>query len=122
MPLNCDGIAPLKSRIRAVDGSNGISAHHHNVFLLLAAAAPTGSLSATEVTGCNIYKNGSDPPILPDAEYPEWLWKLATPGATLKELERKGPDNLDMDEVNIVWLGASLSTPPNHTSLFLCCL
>ena len=65
-----------------------------------AAAIQTRSLSPTEATGCNIFKNGSDPPILPDSEYPDWLWKLATPGATLKELERKGPDNLDMDEVS----------------------
>ena len=71
---------------------------------MLAAPVQTGSLSATEVTGCNIYKNGADPPILPDSEYPDWLWKLATPDATLRDLERTGPDNLDMDEVNFTAL------------------
>mmetsp|Transcript_28723 Transcript_28723/g.80869 ORF Transcript_28723/g.80869 Transcript_28723/m.80869 type:complete len:118 (+) Transcript_28723:224-577(+) len=64
-----------------------------------AGEGPSGVLSATEVTGCNIYKSGSDPAILPDDQYPEWLWDLAQSEPTLRELERKGADNLSMPEL-----------------------
>uniref|UniRef100_A0A061SFU4 Large ribosomal subunit protein mL54 n=1 Tax=Tetraselmis sp. GSL018 TaxID=582737 RepID=A0A061SFU4_9CHLO len=78
------GLAPKKGGKKAEDTSSGTA---------------TGHLSATEVTGCNIFKDGSDPPILPDDQYPSWLWELATPGPTLNELERKGPDSLEPDEL-----------------------
>lgn len=54
-------------------------------------------------TGVNILKNGSDPELKPDSEYPEWLWKLTKPAASLGELAMKykagGIDALNMDEV-----------------------
>lgn len=34
-------------------------------------------------------KGGTDPPLKPDEEYPEWLWELADPQPTLFELRRK---------------------------------
>ena len=42
--------------------------------------------------GANIYTTGSDPPLKPDSEYPEWLWSL--------RLDRQPPDlsELDPDE------------------------
>ncbi len=36
--------------------------------------------------GANIYKTGEDPPIKEDSEYPDWLWKLAEPTKSYKEL------------------------------------
>jgi large subunit ribosomal protein L54 len=30
------------------------------------------------VVGANIYKEGEDPKIKPDSEYPDWLWELRT--------------------------------------------
>jgi Mitochondrial ribosomal protein L37 len=63
------------------------------------------AMSKDVATGVNILKGGSDPPLLPDEEYPEWLWKLAEPQGTLFELRRKyeaaGKDIslMDMKEV-----------------------
>mmetsp|Transcript_13931 Transcript_13931/g.35065 ORF Transcript_13931/g.35065 Transcript_13931/m.35065 type:complete len:119 (+) Transcript_13931:320-676(+) len=59
----------------------------------------TGSMSAAEVTGCNIFKTGSDPTILPDDQYPEWLWGLTKPAATLNELRRQDQDSMTSSEL-----------------------
>lgn len=40
------------------------------------------------MTGCAIRKGESDPPILPDSEYPAWLFELMKPEPTVAELER----------------------------------
>jgi len=37
----------------------------------------------------NYKKGGTDPTILADGEYPEWLWSMLDPKPTLSELERK---------------------------------
>ena len=37
----------------------------------------------------NLMKEGADPPILPDEEYPEWVWGLAEPLPTLQDLQDK---------------------------------
>ena len=34
----------------------------------------------TKCTGVNYFKEGEDPPIKPDEEYPEWLWELIEDG------------------------------------------
>ncbi|KAF2614552.1 hypothetical protein F2Q70_00009481 [Brassica cretica] len=43
--------------------------------------APKGSslskeIKSTTVVGANTLKDGSDPKILPDSDYPDWLWRL----------------------------------------------
>jgi large subunit ribosomal protein L54 len=55
---------------------------------LPAGPAKTGQLSTEVVTGVAIKKGESDPPILPDSEYPAWLFQLMKPESSVAELER----------------------------------
>ena len=41
-----------------------------------ASGAEEASAGPATVTGLNIMQGGSDPPIRPDAEYPDWLWTV----------------------------------------------
>ncbi|CAI9111528.1 OLC1v1011771C1 [Oldenlandia corymbosa var. corymbosa] len=59
-----------------------------------AADAPKEStlskeVKSTAVFGANILKEGSDPKILPDSEYPDWLFHLLDKCPALSELRRK---------------------------------
>ncbi|GAX73989.1 hypothetical protein CEUSTIGMA_g1439.t1 [Chlamydomonas eustigma] len=49
----------------------------------------TGELSNEVATGCALMKGESDPPLKPDSEYPDWLWKLLDPAPTASELQKK---------------------------------
>ena len=51
--------------------------------------APTRQLSL------NVFKEGEEPKIMADEEYPEWLKQLAYPALTLEELE-----NMDIWEMD----------------------
>lgn len=64
-----------------------------------AADAPKAStlskeIKSTTVVGANILKEGSDPKILPDSEYPDWLWHLLDKRPALSELRRKNIETL----------------------------
>ncbi len=52
----------------------------------------SGPLDPTVCNGVNILKNGSDPPIKPDSEYPEWLWGLIEGAETPKTPSKLSPD------------------------------
>jgi large subunit ribosomal protein L54 len=47
-----------------------------------------GELSSKVATGVAIRKGESDPPLLPDDQYPPWLFELMTPEPTTAELQR----------------------------------
>ena len=57
--------------------------------------ASTGSMSTTHCTGMNILKDGKDPELMPDDQYPDWLWTILDPEKgniamkTLGELEKE---------------------------------
>ncbi|KAL6507274.1 hypothetical protein OROGR_023469 [Orobanche gracilis] len=68
------------------------------------ADAPKASLlskevKSTTVFGANILKDGQDPKILPDSEYPDWLWHLLDKRPALSELRRKDLETLPYDEL-----------------------
>ena len=42
--------------------------------------------------GINYFKEGSDPALLPDSEYPEWIWNTLQPKQLLDE-DFADPDN-----------------------------
>lgn len=53
------------------------------------------------VTGLNIMKDGEDPVVKPDSEYPDWVFELHKPMATFEELVAKheaDPGSLDRRE------------------------
>ncbi|GIL49489.1 hypothetical protein Vafri_5815 [Volvox africanus] len=63
-----------------------------------------GELSTEVATGCGLMKNESDPPIRPDNEYPEWLFKLLEPRPTIKELEKMYQEGgLAVEELRRLW-------------------
>lgn len=43
-------------------------------------------------------KGGADPPMMPDAEYPAWLWQLAEPRPPLSQLRRVEEDELTLEQ------------------------
>ncbi|KAL1211266.1 hypothetical protein V5N11_023295 [Cardamine amara subsp. amara] len=69
-----------------------------------ASDAPKGSslskeIKSTTVVGANSLKDGSDPKILPDSDYPDWLWHLLDKRPALSELRRKNVENLPYDDL-----------------------
>lgn len=69
-----------------------------------AADAPKASLLSKEVKsstvfGANILKDGQDPKILPDSEYPDWLWHLLDKHPALSELRRKDVETLPYEDL-----------------------
>ncbi|KAG5405282.1 hypothetical protein IGI04_011401 [Brassica rapa subsp. trilocularis] len=66
--------------------------------------APKGSslskeIKSTTVVGANTLKDGSDPKILPDSDYPDWLWRLLQIRPALSELRRKNVETLPYDDL-----------------------
>ncbi|KAI3409003.1 uncharacterized protein J3R85_019880 [Psidium guajava] len=51
-------------------------------------------VKSTTVVGANILKDGADPKVLPDSEYPDWLWHLVDKKPALSELRRKNIETL----------------------------
>lgn len=69
-----------------------------------ASDAPKGSsltkeIKSTTVVGANTLKDGSDPKILPDSDYPDWLWHLLDKRPALSELRRKNVETLPYDDL-----------------------
>ncbi|KDP46335.1 hypothetical protein JCGZ_10175 [Jatropha curcas] len=69
-----------------------------------AADAPKASslskeVKSTTVVGANILKDGADPKVLPDSEYPDWLWHLLDKRTALSELKRKNVRTLSYEEL-----------------------
>lgn len=59
----------------------------------------TKEVKSTTVVGANILKDGSDPKILPDPEYPDWLWHLIDKRLPLSELRRMDIETLPYEQL-----------------------
>ncbi|CAA2979405.1 Probable sodium-coupled neutral amino acid transporter 6 [Olea europaea subsp. europaea] len=69
-----------------------------------AADAPKASIlskevKSTTVVGAIILKDGTDPIVLPDSEYPDWLWHLLDKRLALSELRRKDVETLPYEDL-----------------------
>eukprot|EP00249_Psilotum_nudum_P014535 c24870_g2_i1 orf=345-731(+) len=56
-------------------------------------------IRAKTVLGANINKDGVDPPVKPDSEYPDWLWCLLDKQVPLSELKRRNPETMPINEL-----------------------
>ncbi|XP_050232340.1 54S ribosomal protein L37, mitochondrial [Mercurialis annua] len=56
-------------------------------------------VKSTTVVGANILKDGADPKVLPDSEYPDWLWHLLDKHPPLSELRRKNIETLPFEDL-----------------------
>ncbi|URD72648.1 hypothetical protein MUK42_08718, partial [Musa troglodytarum] len=66
------------------------------------ASAPNKELKSTTVLGANILKDGADPKIKPDTEYPNWLWLLHNKHPPLSEQWWKDPRSLPFQSLRHV--------------------
>lgn len=63
------------------------------------ASALSKELKSTTVFGANILKDGADPKISPDSNYPDWLWHLLDKRPLLSELRRKDTETLPFEDL-----------------------
>ncbi|WJX66925.1 hypothetical protein P8452_51430 [Trifolium repens] len=63
------------------------------------ASSLSKEVKASTVVGGNILKEGTDPKILPDSEYPDWLWHLLDKRPALSELRRKDIGTLPYEDL-----------------------
>lgn len=70
-----------------------------------------GELSSKVATGVAIRKGEADPPILPDDQYPPWLFELMAPEPSTAELQRLyEQDGLTLGQVRLRGRGAILES------------
>ena len=50
------------------------------------------AMSKDVATGANVYQSGSDPPLKPDSEYPEWLWGLLDKPKNARQLRERAAE------------------------------
>ncbi|XWS30463.1 hypothetical protein CRYUN_Cryun24cG0119900 [Craigia yunnanensis] len=63
------------------------------------ASVLSKEVKSTTVIGSNILKDGTDPKIMPDSEYPDWLWHLLDKHPALSELRRKNIVTLPYEDL-----------------------
>ncbi|KAK6928482.1 Ribosomal protein L37, mitochondrial [Dillenia turbinata] len=63
------------------------------------ASTLSKEVKSTTVVGANILKDGTDPKVLADSEYPDWLWHLLDKQPALSELRRKNIKTLPYEEL-----------------------
>ncbi|KAF8399894.1 hypothetical protein HHK36_015764 [Tetracentron sinense] len=56
-------------------------------------------IKSSTVVGANILKDGADPKVMPDSDYPDWLWHLIDKHPPLSELRRKNIETLPYEDL-----------------------
>ncbi|PIA51365.1 hypothetical protein AQUCO_01100292v1 [Aquilegia coerulea] len=63
------------------------------------ASTLSKEIKSTTTIGANTLKDGTDPKLLADSEYPDWLWSLINKRAALSELRRKNTESLPYEDL-----------------------
>ncbi|KAK9281476.1 hypothetical protein L1049_004379 [Liquidambar formosana] len=63
------------------------------------ASTLSKEVKSTTVVGANVLKDGADPKVLPDSEYPDWLLHLLDKRPALSELRRKNIETLPYEDL-----------------------
>lgn len=59
----------------------------------------TKEIKSSTTVGANILKEGSDPKVMDDSDYPDWLWHLVDKQPALSELRRKKIESLPYEDL-----------------------
>ncbi|XP_042498394.1 uncharacterized protein LOC122076860 isoform X3 [Macadamia integrifolia] len=65
----------------------------------LKASTLSKEVKSTTVVGSNIVKDGTDSKIMPESEYPDWLWHLLDKQPALSELRKKNVETLPYEKL-----------------------
>ncbi|KAF8408383.1 hypothetical protein HHK36_007533 [Tetracentron sinense] len=63
------------------------------------ASTLSKEFKSTTVVGANILKDGADPRVMLDSDYPDWLWHLIDKHPPLSELRRKNIETLPYEDL-----------------------
>lgn len=63
------------------------------------ASSLSKEVKSSTVVGANILKEGTDPKVLADSEYPDWIWHLLDKRPALSELRRKNIETLPYEDL-----------------------
>lgn len=97
MGMRCRAMASL--RLRAASASKAPAKKKGKGDSGPVAPPVSKEIRSQFVVGANFLKEGSDPPVKDDSEYPDWLWKLLDKEPPLSELKRKEMSTLEVPEL-----------------------
>lgn len=91
-----------RMHVKACSGTAGEPGSAAQSLFNISHAGFSSEAAAAEqpiAAGLNMMKGETDPPLLPDAEYPSWLWQLSEPQAMLSQLRRIDADEQSPEQV-----------------------
>ncbi len=91
-----------RMHVKACSGTAGEPGSAAQSLFNISHAGFSSEAAAAEqpiAAGLNMMKGEADPPLLPDAEYPSWLWQLSEPQAMLSQLRRTDADEQSPEQV-----------------------
>jgi len=92
--LGVSGVRMFSAAGKAKKGGKGAAAADAPITSTL-----SNEVKSTTVVGANILKDGADPKIMADSEYPDWLWHLLDKRPALSELKRQEAEALSVEDL-----------------------